>query len=140
MATGLPLHMFHMAHGGSSTPPYTLSASVHSPFALALICQEKAKLGMKKKRIPQANSEENIESSFTPQAQNLLVPLITMNGNMNTPMEIENLPSLVQSNPVSSSKPLSHQCAPPTALLSTSQLLSPLGKAMGAAIVLTIIE
>lgn len=57
--------MFHMAHGGSSTPPYTLSASVHSPFALALICQEKAKLGMKKKRIPQANSEENIESSVS---------------------------------------------------------------------------
>ncbi|KJE02406.1 hypothetical protein I311_03803 [Cryptococcus gattii NT-10] len=41
-------------------------------------------------------------------------------------------------NPVSSSKPLQHQCAPATALLSTLQLLSPLGKAKDAAIVLTI--
>lgn len=76
--------MFHMAHGGSSTPPYTLSASDHSLFAFALldstlskkenfeglfvsfgIDQEKAKLGMEKKGIPQADSEKSIESSVS---------------------------------------------------------------------------
>lgn len=80
----VPLHMFHMAHGGSSTPPYNLSASDHSPFAFALldstlskkenfeglfvsfgIDQEKAKLGMEKKGIPQADSEKSIESSVS---------------------------------------------------------------------------
>lgn len=80
----VPLHMFHMAHGGSSTPPYTMSASVHSPFTFALIDstlskkenfeglrvsfgidQENGKLGMEKKGIPQADSEKSIESSVS---------------------------------------------------------------------------
>lgn len=72
----------HMAHGGSSTPPYILSASVHSPFTFALldstlfkkenceglfvsfgIDQEKAKLDIEKKGIPRADSEKKYRNS-----------------------------------------------------------------------------
>ncbi|OWZ26547.1 hypothetical protein C356_06952 [Cryptococcus neoformans c45] len=135
-------HMFHMAHKGSSArPDYSLPASVHSILATASVnntsskkenverrrvnseTEEETDIMIKNKGISRADPEKCIETLVTPQAQNSSVSLVTMNGNMNTPKEIENLPSLVQSTDASTESSVVLKTPPKPARASASYSL-----------------
>ncbi|OWZ74630.1 hypothetical protein C365_06968 [Cryptococcus neoformans Bt85] len=130
-------HMFPMAHKGSSATPYSLPASVHSALATASVNNTSSKkekvegrrvnsetdIVIKNKGISRADPEKCIETLVTAQAQNSSVSLVTMNGNMNTPKEIENLPSLIQSTDASTESSVVLKTPPKPARASASYSL-----------------